>query len=1594
MNSFYPLKVKSFFICTIIFIQVLFSILIPLSPVSAIASIDETSGSEVSNAPQVEVHLIKTGEDINFIAKKYSISVEKLRYLNQFNKYDIPFEELSVGDEIYVPKKMILSLKEDNDYVYLQEDIADTAIKLTNFRLENYASDKAKNYVVGQINDSISTWFNQFGTVEGQLTVDNSLSLTGSELDVLIPLYDEDNVLFYTQLGGRYLDDRATLNSGIGTRLFTQDDWMLGSNLFFDADITGKNQRIGLGIEAWRDYLKLSANQYIGITNWHQSRDFSDYNERPANGFDIRAEGYLPFYPQLGTKLIYETYQGNEVALFGKDERQKNPYAFTLGVNYTPFPLVSLGLDHQMGKSNKNDTSLNLQFNYQFGEDIKNQLSGLYVDNMRKLSQSRYDLVNRNNEIILDYKKQEVIKISLPESKIGNAGDTILVKANITSTYTLNDIFWDDSTFPTGGITSYPQDDSVEITLPYYNNNGDNTYQLKAKATDIKGNRSNTASMLIIVAPPSLESSLLTLTTDKNIALANNNDLIVATAKLTDSNGIPIARQTINFNVREANSSIEEGLTDTNGLLVTMISGSKVIDTKVYANLKSIPGKNAHTDVSFILDNTTISVNKLVVTQNNAAANGIATNRVEATVTDDTGNVAANQTITFGATNGATLVTSTVQTDAQGNASAELTNTVTGLSTVTATTNNTSKTVDTTFIADSATIKIDNLITTQDNAPANGIATNSVKATVTDGTGNAAANQTVTFSATNGATVITATVQTDAQGTASAKLTSTVAGQSTVTAGTNGTSKTVNTTFIVDSTTVKVDSLGITQDNAPANGLATNSVTATVTDATGNAASNQTVTFSATNGATMVTSTVQTDAQGNASAELTNTVTGLSTVTAGTNNTSKTADTTFITDSTTIKVDSLVITQDNAPANGLATNSVKATVTDGTGNVVANQTVTFSATNGAAVITATVQTDAQGNASTDLTSTIAGRSTVTAATNSTSKTVDTTFIVDSTTVKVDSLVITQDNAPANGLATNSVTATVTDATGNMASNQTVTFSATNGATMVTSTVQTDAQGTASAELTSTVAGLSKVTAGTNSTSKTADTSFITDSATVKVDSLVVTQDNAPANGISKNSVKATVTDGTGNPASNQAVTFSATNGATLITATVQTDAQGTAAAELTNTIAGLSAVTAGINNTSKTADTTFIPDSATVRIDSLVITQDNALANGIATNSVKATVTDGTGNIVANQTVTFSATNGATVVTVAVQTDAQGEAGTDITSYSWGKSTIKGSINSTDKEAEVMFRIDPQLIDIKLDIIKNGALGNGSDQNKILASVTARDQNGNAHPVEGEKIKFSSSNQGVTILTPEVLSDNNGQAEIAIISSTTKTKLITAILDSNNKSVNIEMSFSTGVKINLNKIEVAGNRQDIPDNSIFPDSAFEGATFKILHNSDGQFNSTLNWTSDNPYVTVSIYGVVTFQNKFRNNMRVTITASEIGNPVNYQSLVFSPTYWYIITAPGESMAENGYEQWCIDRSAKVAPINQLTAGNIFINIAKREFLSQWGALTYYPNIESKFAPIYIQKESGTESKNIRFDVRTGKITDAKPLSYGVICQAN
>ncbi|MEG0533374.1 MAG: inverse autotransporter beta domain-containing protein, partial [Citrobacter sp.] len=783
-------------------------------------------------ASRTALYTLGKGETVDSVAKKFGVSVPELKKLNEFRKYNKPFEQLGAGDEVDVPVQVsqgtkntlpadtnIDASKPDAEGLFIANSMSTMGSMLDSGDVTHQAAGMARSAAVGAASGEVEDWLSQFGTARVQLNLDDEFNLDGSAIDLLVPLYDNHNHILFTQWGLRNKDSRNTVNLGLGARTF-QGHWMFGVNAFYDDDMTGHNRRIGMGVEAWTDYLKLSANSYNGITNWHQSRDFADYDERPADGFDIRAEGYLPAYPQLGAKLMYEQYRGDEVALFGKDDRQKDPKAVTLGLNYTPIPLLTVGVDHRQGQSGQNDTQVNVEMNYRLGVPWLQQVDPDAVASSRTLAGSRYDLVDRNNDIVLEYKKQTLIRLSLPQSLRGKAGDTDHVTATVTAKYGTDHIEWNTGDLlAAGGTAKEVSKQVLEITYPPFKAEGSNTYHLSAVAYDSKGNASNQSATEVSVSEPdaSIVDGNLTFTVDGAKANGIATDTVEALVTDNAKHGVP--GMDVVFTADNGAKIVggDKVTTNADGKATITLTNTKAGDVMVTAKVNS---SEVSTKGSFVADGDTADITdgNLVVTTDNAKANGADANAVQATVTDVNGNAVKDQVVTFSADNGATIASPTVKTDENGVATTTLTNTKAGTANVTATlADGKSATKATTFTADDSTAVIADgaLTVTTDNAKANGTDTNAVKAVVTDASGNLVVGTKVTFAASNGAKVLTQSVNTDKNGVATTTLTNPTAGSANVTATlTDGNTANVDTHFNADGDTADITdgNLTVTSD--------------------------------------------------------------------------------------------------------------------------------------------------------------------------------------------------------------------------------------------------------------------------------------------------------------------------------------------------------------------------------------------------------------------------------------------------------------------------------------------------------------------------------------------------------------------------------------------------------------------------------------------------------------------------------------------------------------------------------------------------------------------------------------------------------------
>ncbi|OBU10409.1 inverse autotransporter beta domain-containing protein [Morganella psychrotolerans] len=609
-----------------------------------------------------------------------------------------------------------------------------------------YARSLGENLLNQQVND----WLNQVGHARIQF----GSNKTG-DADLLIPLVDNPNSLLFSQFGIRANDERTTTNLGLGYRQY-EEGWMWGLNSFYDYDITGSNSRVGVGGELWADYVKLAANGYFRVTDWHQStlNEMRDYDERPANGFDVRAEGYLPDYPQLGAFAKYEQYFGDGISLAGttsSGELKNNPSVSTVGISYTPFPLITFKGETSRGDSN--DSKVGMELSYRFGVPLSQQLDTENVDLMRNLAGNRYDFVDRNYNIVMQYRKQELLRIGLPPELKGEAAQTLPVTASVLKAkYGLKSLRWSAPELEAqGGEIRQTGLTTVDITLPEYvfmtRTGAPQGYRVTAVGTDNEGNLSNTAEMWVNVIPSTETITKLTVTPNREL-LANNSDQFTAVALLQSDTGGVLANKAVTFSVSGLKNS--EGVTifDTDGnsgQTLTVITGAdgtatvKIISKSAGKGLLKAKMRNGNSRteaIVFVADSSTAKIKTLELTQNKALANGQEKNIALTTVTDQFDNPVENFTLNARADNGATVVNATAQTDESGRMTTQFSSETAGDSKLVVEGAGTSKSVTAQFIADISTAKIQSVVITHDNATADGKAKNGVLVTVTDNRNN------------------------------------------------------------------------------------------------------------------------------------------------------------------------------------------------------------------------------------------------------------------------------------------------------------------------------------------------------------------------------------------------------------------------------------------------------------------------------------------------------------------------------------------------------------------------------------------------------------------------------------------------------------------------------------------------------------------------------------------------------------------------------------------------------------------------------------------------------------------------------------------
>ncbi|QJU31526.1 hypothetical protein HLY12_19080 [Escherichia coli] len=1342
-------------------------------------------------------------ESAQSVADRFGISLEELRRLNQFRTFARGFDNVRQGEELDVPATTSQKSHEQQNAIppangenTLENQIASTSQRVGTLLSQDMnseqASGMARGWASSEASGAMTDWLNNFGTARISLGVDEDFSLKNSQFDFLHPWYDTPDYLLFSQHTLHRTDDRTQINTGLGWRHFTSS-WMSGINLFFDHDLSRYHSRAGLGAEYWRDYLKLSSNAYIGLTGWRSAPELDyDFEARPANGWDLRAEGWLPAWPQLGGKLVYEQYYGDEVALFDKNDRQSNPHAITAGLNYTPFPLLTLSAEQRQGKQGENDTRFAVDLTWQPSSSMQKQLNPDEVAGRRSLAGSRYDLIDRNNNIVLEYRKKELIRLSLLDPVKGKSGEIKPLVSSLQTKYALKGYNIEAAALEAAGGKVSTSGKDITVTLPGYRFTNtpetDNTWSIDVTAEDVKGNLSRHEQSMVVIQAPTLSQKDSLLSVNPLTVAADKKSTTTLTVTAHDSDGTPVpglALQTRSEGVQDITLSdwtdngdgsytqiLTAGTTSGSVTLTPQINGESAVKESIVVNIVPVVSSRDHSSIT--IDNVSYYAGddiKVRVELKDESNQPVAYQKEELVKAVTVENSKPGATIVWHEEQPG-VYTANYPAHKQGTAlRAQL-----SLHNWNAPLQSHIYNIE----ANQNKARVATLSATNNDVYADKKTFNTLTINVTDESDNPLTNHQVTFKNEKGSAEFVEPPQqnTDGYGVATINMVSQVAEENTISATLpNGFSQRIIAKFVSDSSTPKFKQLVADPDTIIAGNSQGSTLTAIVTDFHNNPLKDMKVNFVAPGGSQLDNTTATTDQSGIVRVHLTSSKAGSYSVDA-----SLEVDKN-IHQSVTITVvpnrEQSVLTLNAGSGSAIANNTNTATLTasvkDVYGHPLPDEDVKFtlpaSMTGNFTLSSETARTDANGDAVVTLRGTKAGEFTVTATLtrNNTVAYQQVTFIGDTNSAQLQPLTASLNSIVAGNSTGSTLTATILDAYQNPLKDQLVTFQS-NDVTLSGTEVTTNTLGQATVTMTSNIAGQHNVVVSRKaqaSDNKTFSLSVLPDESSAKVISITGAEKTIT---VGENiTLRILVQDAFNNVIAGQRVRLSAQPTTNItIGDTAYTDNNGYAYVSLLSTQPGVYQVTATLdNNSSSKVDVNVANGKLELTSSKPETTVHNS--EGI---TLTATARNARGELMPGQIITFSVTpEGATLSnTGEVLTDQSGQAKVTLTSDKvnvYTVTAIMGKDVPVQSQVTVAVKADAKTAHVVSVVASPDTItADGIDS----STITSRVEDDYGFPVEGVDVSYALDTKGSPVVNiPTTRTDQSGQVTATITSTLAET---------------------------------------------------------------------------------------------------------------------------------------------------------------------------------------------------------------------------------
>ncbi len=916
---------------------------------------------------------------------------------------------------------------------------------------------------------------------------------------------------------------------------------------------------------------------------------------------------------------------------------------------------------------------------------MQKQLDPNEVAARRSLAGSRYDLVDRNNNIVLEYRKKELVRLTLTDPVTGKSGEVKSLVSSLQTKYALKGYNVEATALEAAGGKVVTTGKDILVTLPAYRFTStpetDNTWPIEVTAEDVKGNFSNREQSMVVVQAPTLSQKDSSVSLSTQTLSADSHSTATLTFIAHDAAGNPViglVLSTRHEGVQDITLSdwkdngdgsytqiLTTGAMSGTLTLMPQLNGVDAAKAPAVVNIISVSSSRTHSSIKIDKDRY-LSGNPIEVTvelrdendkpvkeQKQQLNTAVSIDNVKPGVTTDWKETA----------DGVYKATYTAYTKGSGlTAKLLMQNWNEDLHTAG-------------FIIDAnpQSAKIATLSASNNGVLANENAANTVSVNVADEGSNPINDHTVTFAVLSGSATSfnnQNTAKTDVNGLATFDLKSSKQEDNTVEVTLeNGVKQTLIVSFVGDSSTAQVD-LQKSKNEVVADGNDSATMTATVRDAKGNLLNDVKVTFNVNSSEAKLSQTEVNSHDGIATATLTSLKNGDYTVTASVSSGSQAnQQVIFIGDQSTAAL-TLSVPSGDITVTNTAPLHMTVTLQDKNGNPLIDKEITFSVPNDVASQfsisnSGKGMTDSNGTAIASLTGTLAGTHMITArlANSNVSDTQPMTFVAD----KDRAVVVLQTSKAeiiGNGVDETTLTATVKDPSNHPVAGITVNFTmpqdvAANFTLENNGIAITQANGEAHVTLKGKKAGTHTVTAtlGNNNTSDSQPVTFVADKTSAQV-VLQMSKDEITGNGVDNATLTATVKDQFDNEVNNLPVTFSsASSGLTLTPGVSNTNESGIAQATLAGVAFGEQTVTASLANNGASDNKTvhFIGDTAAAKIIELTPVPDSIIA-GTPQNSsgsvITATVVDNNGFPVKGVTVNFTSrtnsaemTNGGQAVT-------------------------------------------------------------------------------------------------------------------------------------------------------------------------------------------------------------------------------------------------------------------------------------------------------------------------------------------------------------